>query len=103
MFTVEQRMREIGIRKVLCASVVSLFALLSRQFMVLVIIGLLIPSPVAYWAMDSWLQNFAYKVGIEWWVFGLSAAGMICVALITVSFQSIKAVFTSPVKSLWSE
>jgi putative ABC transport system permease protein len=103
MFTVEQRTREIGIRKVLGASVFSLFTLLSKQFIILVIIALLIASPFAYWAMDNWLQNFAYKVGIEWWVFALSAVGMIGIALLTVSFQSIRAVFMNPVKSLRSE
>lgn len=103
MFTVEQRTREIGIRKVLGASMFSLFTMLSRQFIILVIIALLIASPFAYWAMDNWLQNYAYKVGIEWWVFALSAVGMIGIALLTVSFQSIKAVFMNPVKSLRSE
>jgi ABC-type antimicrobial peptide transport system permease subunit len=103
MFTVEQRTREIGIRKVLGASVISLFALLSRQFIVLVLLALLVAAPFAYWAMDNWLQNFAYRVGIEWWVFALAALGMIAIALITVSFQSIRAVFMNPVKSLRSE
>jgi putative ABC transport system permease protein len=103
MFTVEQRTREIGIRKVLGASVFSLFSLLSKQFIILVIIALLIASPFAYWAMHSWLQNFAYKVGIEWWVFALSGFGMIAIALLTVSFQSIRAVFMNPVKSLRTE
>jgi putative ABC transport system permease protein len=103
MFTVEQRTREIGIRKVLGASVFSLFSLLSRQFIILVMIALLIASPFAYWAMDNWLQNFAYKVGIEWWVFALAGLGMIAIALLTVSFQSIRAVFMNPVKSLRTE
>lgn len=103
MFTVEQRTREIGIRKVLGASVTSLFTLLSRQFIILVLIALLIASPFAYWAMDNWLQSFAYKVGIEWWVFALAGVGMIAIAMLTVSFQSIRAVFMNPVKSLRSE
>lgn len=103
MFTVEQRTREIGIRKVLGAGATSLLTLISRQFILLVLIALLIASPLAWWAMNNWLQSFAYGVGIEWWIFVLAGAGMIVVALITVTFQSIRAVFMNPVKSLRTE
>lgn len=103
MFTVEQRTREIGIRKVLGAGAASLLSLISKQFILLVVIALLIASPLAWWAMNNWLQSFAYGVGIEWWIFVLAGAGMIVVALITVTFQSIRAVFMNPAKSLRTE
>ncbi|CAN5341403.1 ABC transporter permease [soil metagenome] len=103
MFTAEQRVKEIGIRKVLGASVGSLFALLSKEFLILVVIALVIASPLAWYAMDKWLQNYSYRTGIEWWVFVLSGIIAIIIALITVSFQSIKAAMMNPVKSLRSE
>ena len=103
MFTVEQRTREIGIRKVLGAGAASLLTLVSRQFILLVLIALLIASPIAWWAMNNWLQSFAYSVGIEWWIFALAGTGMIVVAVITVTFQSIRAVLMNPVKSLRTE
>jgi putative ABC transport system permease protein len=103
MFTVEQRTREIGIRKVLGAGAASLLTLISRQFIFLVIIALLIASPIAWWSMNNWLENYAYNVGIEWWIFALAGIGMIAVALITVTFQSIRAVIMNPVKSLRTE
>jgi len=103
MFTAEQRIKEIGIRKVLGASIGSLFALLSKEFMVLVAIALVIASPLAWWAMHAWLQGYTYRIDIDWWVFALSAVLSILIALVTVSFQSAKAALMNPVKSLRSE
>jgi hypothetical protein len=103
MFTAEQRIKEIGIRKVLGASVGSLFNLLSSEFIVLVIIALVIASPIAWYAMNKWLQDFAYHAPIQWWVFALSGGLIILIALITVSFQAAKAALINPVKSLRSE
>jgi putative ABC transport system permease protein len=103
MFTAEQRIKEIGIRKVLGASIGSLFALLSKEFLILVLIALLIASPIAWFVMDKWLQNYSYRTSIDWWVFLISGVISIMIALITVSFQSIKAALMNPVKSLRSE
>ncbi|UFH56968.1 permease prefix domain 2-containing transporter [Spirosoma sp. KNUC1025] len=103
MFTAEQRTKEIGVRKVLGASVGSIVALLSKDFLKLVVIALVIATPIAWWAMNKWLADFAYKVDIEWWVFALAGLLSIGIALLTVSFQSIKAALTNPVTSLRSE
>jgi len=102
-FTAEQRVKEIGIRKVLGASVASIVQLLSTDLMKLVLIAIVIASPIAWFAMDKWLQDFAYKITINWWVFLLAGGGAALVALATVSLQSIKAALTNPVKSLKSE
>ncbi|MBS1523987.1 MAG: ABC transporter permease [Bacteroidetes bacterium] len=103
MFTAEQRLKEIGIRKVLGASVGSLFALLSSEFLVLVVIALIIATPVAWYAMDKWLQNFAYHEPMHWWMFALAGGIIILIALATVSIQSAKAALVNPIKSLRSE
>lgn len=103
MFTAEQRVKEISIRKVLGASVGSLFTLLSKEFLVLVVIALVISSPLAWYLMYKWLQNYNYRTGIDWWVFVLSSVVSIVIALMTVSFQSLKAALVNPVKSLRSE
>lgn len=103
MFMAEQRTKEIGIRKVLGASEASLVALFSKDFMKLVIIALVIASPVAWYAMYNWLNGFAYRTTIHWWVFGLAGGLTVLIALLTVSFQSVKAALTNPVKSLRSE
>jgi len=103
MFTAEQRIKEIGIRKVLGASTASLFALLSKEFLVLVFIALLVASPIAWFAMNKWLLNYSYRTSIDWWVFALSAVLSVIIALITVSFQSVKAALMNPVKSLKAE
>jgi ABC-type antimicrobial peptide transport system permease subunit len=103
MFTAEQRLKEIGIRKVLGASVSSLFKLLSLEFLVLIIIALLIATPVAWYGMDYWLRSFAYQTHIEWWMFILTGLLITGIALATVSFQAIKAALVNPVKILRSE
>jgi putative ABC transport system permease protein len=103
MFSTEQRTKEIGIRKVLGASVSQIIMLFSRDFLRLVWIAILIASPIAWYAMNQWLQSFAYKIDIAWWIFALSGAGALVITLLTVSFQSIKAALMNPVKSLRSE
>lgn len=102
-FTAEQRIKEIGIRKVLGASVGSIVTLLSTDLMKLVIIATLIACPIAWFAMDKWLQDFAYKIHIQWWVFLLAGGGATIMALATISIQSVKAAISNPVKSLKSE
>ncbi|GAB3949019.1 ABC transporter permease [Spirosoma harenae] len=102
-FSIEVRTKEIGIRKVLGASVASIVTLLSKDFLKLVILAILIASPITWWAMNNWLQAFAYKINIEWWVFALAGGLVVAIALLTVSFQSIKAALVNPVKSLRSE
>ena len=101
--TAFQRTKEIGVRKVLGASVGSIVALLSKDFLKLVLIAIMIASPIAWWVMNRWLQDFAYKIEIEWWVFALAGLMAVGIALLTVSFQSVKAALMNPVKSLRSE
>jgi putative ABC transport system permease protein len=103
MFMAEIRTKEIGVRKVLGASVASLVILLSNDFLKLVVIAIVIASPIAWYAMNTWLQDFAYHTEINWWVFASAALISILIALFTVSFQSIKAALMNPVKSLKSE
>ncbi|GAB4027641.1 ABC transporter permease [Spirosoma gilvum] len=102
-FTVGQRTKEIGIRKVLGASVASIVALLSKDFLKLVLAAILLASPLAWYAMNEWLTGFAYKITIAWWVYALAGAFAIGLALLTISFQSIKAALMNPIKSLRSE
>jgi len=102
-FSAEQRQKEIGIRKVLGASVTGVVALLSKEFIKLVTISFIIATPIAWWAMNKWLQAFAYKVTISWWMFVIAGIMSIFIALATVSFQAIKAALVNPVKSLKSE
>lgn len=103
MFMAEARTKEIGIRKVLGASEVSLVALFSKDFMKLVLVALVIASPVGWYAMHKWLNDFAYRTDIQWWVFALAGGLTVLIALLTVSFQSVKAALTNPIKSLKSE
>jgi ABC-type antimicrobial peptide transport system permease subunit len=102
-FMAEQRIKEIGVRKVLGASVFNLWRMLSKDFVMLVLISLLIASPVAWYFMHGWLQNYDYHAEIAWWIFFITAAGAMIITLMTVSFQSIKAALANPVKSLRSE
>jgi putative ABC transport system permease protein len=102
-FVAEQRTREIGIRKVFGASAFSLWRLLNGDFVVLVIISILIATPVARYFMSNWLQHYALRTELSWWVFGLTGAGAMLITLLTVSYQSIKAALMNPVKSLRSE
>jgi putative ABC transport system permease protein len=103
MFMAELRTKEIGVRKVLGASVGSIVTLLSQDFLKLVLIAIVIASPIAWYGMHTWLQDFAYHTEINWWVFALAGIVSIGIALFTVSFQSIKAALMNPVKSLKSE
>ncbi len=103
MFTAEQRTKEIGIRKVLGASLVSLFNLLSRELLVLVTVSIIIAAPLAWYAMDSWLKDYAYKIDIAWWIFVIAGLVAIVIALLTISLQTIKALVANPVQSLRSE
>ncbi len=103
MFMAEVRTKEIGIRKVLGASEMSLVTLFSKDFVKLVFVALVIAAPVAWYAMHTWLNDFAYRTGIHWWVFLLAGGLTMLIALLTVSFQSVKAALMNPVKSLRSE
>jgi ABC-type antimicrobial peptide transport system permease subunit len=102
-FVAEQRVKEIGVRKVLGATVINLWSMLSKDFVLLVIISQLIASPIAYYFMHNWLQHYQYRTNISWWVFAVTALGAIAITLLTVSYQSIKAALANPVKSLRSE
>ncbi|MVM33803.1 FtsX-like permease family protein [Spirosoma sp. HMF4905] len=102
-FMAEQRTKEIGIRKVLGASVLDMWGLLSKDFVLLVIIAFAIASPIAYYALDTWLQNFTYRTELSWWIFAASGASALAITLLTISFQSIKAALLNPVTSLRSE
>ncbi|MHA4811855.1 ABC transporter permease [Flavitalea flava] len=102
-FAITQRIKEIGIRKVLGASVGSIVGLLSKDFLLLVLIAALIAFPVAWYTMDKWLGDFAYRTSIQWWVFLIAGILAAAVALITISFQAIRAAVSNPVKSLRSE
>lgn len=102
-YTAQIRTREIGVRKVLGSSVAGIIGLLAKEFMKMVLVGIVIAVPVAWYAMDKWLQGFAYKIDIQWPVFALSGLLALTVALLTVSYQSIKAALMDPVKSLKTE
>ena len=102
-YTAEQRTKEIGIRKVLGASVTQVTQMLSKEFLKLVLIASLIAFPVGWLAMNKWLQGFAYRINISWWVFIVAGAGAIAIALITVSVQAIRAAVANPVRSLRTE
>jgi putative ABC transport system permease protein len=102
-FSAEQRIKEIGVRKVLGANVTGIVALLSKDFLKLVAISIVIASPVAWWIMNKWLQDFAYRTNISWTVFVITTITALMIALITISFQAIRAAVANPVKSLRTE
>jgi putative ABC transport system permease protein len=102
-FTAERRTKEIGIRKVLGASVAGITTLLSKEFLQLVAISCVVAFPVSWWMMHSWLQNYKYRIGISWWIFFAAGISALLIALVTISFQSIKAAIANPVTSLRSE
>ncbi|WP_114938016.1 ABC transporter permease [Mucilaginibacter endophyticus] len=102
-FTAEQRVKEIGIRKVLGASVTSIVTLLSKDLMKLVLIATLVASPLAWYGMSKWLQSFAYRVDINWWIFAIAGILAVIIAFVTVSIQSVRAANANPAKSLKSE
>ncbi len=103
VFAAEQRTKEIGIRKVLGASIASITSLLAKDFLKLVLIAIVIASPVAYYFMNQWLSDFAYRIDIQWWMFAAAGAAAMGIAFLTVGFQSVKAALANPVKSLRSE
>ena len=102
-YSAKQRVKEIGIRKVLGASIGHIVTTLSISFVRLVFIAIIIASPIAWWVMNKWLQAFAYKANMNWWVFLVSASVALAIAIITVGFQAIKAATMNPVKSLKTE
>ncbi len=102
-YAAEQRIKEIGVRKVLGASVSGIVAMLSKDFAKLILIASLIAFPIAWWAMHKWLQSFAYRITISWWVFVVAGATALVIALLTVSFQAIRAALANPVRSLRTE
>jgi putative ABC transport system permease protein len=102
-FSAEQRSKEIGIRKVLGASVSGIVQLLSKDFLTLVLIAIVIATPIAWWAMNKWLDAFVYRVPIRWWMFAVAGLLAILIALVTVSFQAIRAALVNPVRSLKAE
>ncbi len=102
-YTTQQRRKEIGVRKVLGASVASVVSLLSKDFLKLVLLAMVIASPIAYFFMQRWLADFAYRIDLQWWMFAVAGMAAVLIAFLTVSFQSVRAALANPVKSLRSE
>ena len=103
MYTINTRTKEIGIRKILGATVTNIISILSKDFVQLVLIAFVIATPVAWWIMYKWLEGFAYRTTMSWWILALCGFGMLVIALITLSVQTIKAAIANPVKSLRAE
>jgi predicted lysophospholipase L1 biosynthesis ABC-type transport system permease subunit len=103
IYTTNTRTKEIGIRKILGASVAAIVSILSKDFMQLVLLAFVIAAPIAGWATYKWLQDFAYRTNMSWWIFALSGLSMMILAVITLSIQTIKAAVANPVKSLRTE
>jgi putative ABC transport system permease protein len=102
-FAAEQRTKEIGIRKVLGSSVAAIVQLISKDFLKLVVVSIVLATPVSWWIMSKWLQDFEYRINISWWMFGAAAVAAIMIALLTVCFQAMKAALANPVNSLRNE
>lgn len=103
LFMATQRTKEIGVRKVIGASTFNVWHLLSKDFVILVIISCLIAIPISYLFMYNWLQKYEYRIGLSWWIFAVSGIGILVITLLTVSYQAIKAAIANPVKSLRTE
>ena len=102
-YMAEQRIKEIGIRKVLGASIISIIAMFSKDFLKLVVVSCLVAFPLAWWVMHSWLTNFAYRIGIGWETFVFSICASLLIAAFTISYKTITAALTNPIKSLRTE
>jgi len=102
-FITEQRTKEIGVRKVLGASITSLWQLLLGDFVILIVVSCLLATPIAWYAMDQWLEKYAYHTQISWWIFAVASLGTLAITFITVSYQVIQTALLDPVKSLRSE
>jgi putative ABC transport system permease protein len=102
-YAAERRRKELGIRKVLGATVQGLVVLLSKDFIKLVVVSLVLASPVAWYFMNKWLESFAYRIHIAWWMFAVAAILAMMLALVTVSFQAVKAALSNPVQNLRTE
>ena len=102
-YAVVQRTKEIGIRKVLGATITNIVSLLSKEFVLLVLLAICIATPLAWFAANKWLQDFTYRVNVKWWVFATAGIATVLIALVTVSLQAIRAALTNPVKNLRTE
>jgi ABC-type antimicrobial peptide transport system permease subunit len=102
-FVAEQKTKEIGIRKVMGANVIDLASLISKDFVKLVVIAMLLAFPAGYYLMDKWLSDFVFRIDIKWWVFALVGSAALLITILSVSYQSMKAAMMDPVKSLRSE
>ena len=103
IYNTERRIKEIGIRKILGASLLQLQVLLCRDFLKFVALAFVIATPIAYWRTSVWLEDFVYKTTLSWWVFALSGLGMIALALVIISFKTIRTAIQNPVNSLRNE
>jgi ABC-type antimicrobial peptide transport system permease subunit len=102
-FATQKRLKEIGVRRVLGASAAGIVAMLAKDFVKLVAVALLVAFPVAWWAMNRWLDSYVYRIDVSWWMFALAGVMALLIAFLTISYQSVKAALTNPVESLRSE